>query len=281
MKQTNKNNVIKFIVFILLIIVAILWAYPILWGIFTSFKPEAEIRSVGYSFLPINWTLSNYSEILFENPSTPIISWFMNSLVVSISHVILVLIVVSLAAYGYGRLEFKGRDFIFSLLLASMMFPTVVNLIPLFDIMSNLGWVNNKLALIVPGAGAVANVFLVRQFALGIPKSFEESARIDGANEFQMFFHIVLPILKPVLIVTALFSFTGSWNDFLWPSVVMTGTEQLTITPGLQLLQGQYITYPGLGTAGAIIALIPTFLLYLFGQKYFMESMALDSGIKG
>ena len=130
-----------------------------------------------------------------------------------------------------------------------------------------MGWVNNKLALIVPGAGAIANVFLVRQFALGIPKSFDESARIDGASEFQIYWHIILPILKPVLIVTALFSFTGSWNDFLWPSIVMSSMEQLTITPGLQLLQGQYLTFPGLGTSGAVVAIIPTALLYLFAQK--------------
>lgn len=276
----KKINITKVITFIFLLITALAWLYPILWGVFTSFKSEPEIRRLGYSFLPINWTISNYNEILFQNTSTPIIKWFINSVIVSVSHVILVLIVVSLAAYGYTRLEFKGRDFIFSLLLASMMFPSVVNLIPLYDIMSSLGWVNNKLALIVPGAGSVANVFLVRQFALNIPKSFDESARVDGASEFQIYYKIILPILKPVLIVTALFSFTGSWNDFLWPSIIMSGINDLTITPGLQLLQGQYVTFPGLGTAGAVMALLPTFLLYLFAQKYFMESLSLESGVK-
>jgi multiple sugar transport system permease protein len=194
--------------------------------------------------------------------------------------VILVLIVTSLAAYGYARLDFKGNNLIFSFLLASMMFPAIVNLIPLYDIMNSLGWVNSQLALIVPGAGSVGNVFLVRQFALNIPKSFDESAKIDGASEFQIFTRIILPMLRPVLIVTALFSFTGSWNDFLWPSVVMSGIDQLTITPGLQLLQGQYITYPGLGAAGAVIAIIPTLLLFLFAQKYFMESLTLEAGLK-
>src|SRR5699024_678745 len=114
-----------------------------------------------------------------------------------------------------------------------------------------------------------------------IPKSFDESAKIDGASDFQIFYKIILPILKPVLIVTALFSFTGSWNDFLWPSIIMSGIDELTITPGLQLLQGQYITYPGLGATGAVIAIIPTFLLYLFAQKYFMESLTLEAGLKG
>jgi multiple sugar transport system permease protein len=147
--------------------------------------------------------------------------------------------------------------------------------------MDQLGWVNNLLAVIVPGAAGVFNIFLVRQFVLGIPKTFDESARIDGANEFQIYYLIILPLIRPVLTVVALFSFTGSWNDFLWPSIVLNDIDKLPITPGLQLLQGQYLTYPEIGTAGALIALVPTFLLYLFAQKYFMQSMSLSSGVKG
>jgi multiple sugar transport system permease protein len=123
-------------------------------------------------------------------------------------------------------------------------------------------------------------LFLVRQFALGIPKALDESAKIDGANEFQIFFHIILSLLKPVLTVVALFSFTGSWNDFLWPSIILNSVDTMPITPGLQLLQGQYLTYPGLGTAGALICLVPSLLLYLFAQKYFMQSMTLSAGVK-
>lgn len=123
-------------------------------------------------------------------------------------------------------------------------------------------------------------MFLVRQFALGIPKALDESAKIDGANEFQIFFHIILSLLKPVLTVVALFSFTGSWNDFLWPSIILNNVDTMPITPGLQLLQGQYLTYPGLGTAGALICLVPSLLLYLFAQKYFMQSMTLSAGVK-
>lgn len=279
--KKKKISIWRILTYAVLILAALAWSYPILWGIFTSFKSEAEIRQLGYSFLPINWTIENYQEILFENPSTPILSWFTNSLIVAVGHVALVLVVTSLAAYGYARMDFKGKDVLFSFLLASMMFPGIVNLIPLYDIVQQLGWLNNKLALIVPGAGSVGNVFLVRQFALNIPKSFDESARIDGANDFQIFTSIILPILKPVLIVTALFSFTGSWNDFLWPSIVMSGLDDLTITPGLQLLQGQYRTYPGLGAAGAVMAIIPTVLLYVFAQKYFMESLTLEAGLKG
>jgi multiple sugar transport system permease protein len=277
----NQGKKTKVIAFVFLLLMAILWIFPILWGVFTSFKSEEEITAAGVSFLPIHWTISNYSELLFNNESSPVIKWFINSLIISVSHTVLVLVVVSLAAYGYTRLQFKGRDLLFGFLLASMMFPGVVNLIPLYSIMDSLGWVNNLLAVIVPGAAGVFNIFLVRQFVLGIPKTFDESARIDGANEFQIFYMIVLPLLKPVLTVVALFSFTGAWNDFLWPSIVLNDIDKMPITPGLQLLQGQYLTYPGIGTAGALIALVPTFLLYLFAQKYFMQSMSLSSGVKG
>ena len=132
----------------------------------------------------------------------------------------------------------------------------------------------------MPGAASVYNLFLVKQFMEGIPKELDESAVVDGASKFQIFWYIILPLSKPVLTVVALFSFTGAWNDFLWPSIVMTDIDKLPITPGLQLLQGQYMTYPGVGTAGAMLALIPTFLLYLAAQKNFMQSMALNSGIK-
>ena len=160
------------------------------------------------------------------------------------------------------------------------MFPGVINLIPNYKIVNTLGWTNTFLAVIIPGIAGVFNVFLVRQFMKGIPEELDESATVDGANEFQIFWHIILPLIRPVLLVVALFSFTGSWNDFLWPSIVMSNVDNMPITPGLQLLQGQYVTYPGLATAGAILALIPTFLLYLIAQKYFMQSMSLQSGMK-
>lgn len=270
----------KIICFVLLAIVCLIWVFPLIWAFLTSFKSNDEIQRVGFSMLPQEWTLENYTELLFNNDSSPVLKWFVNSLIISVSHMLLVLVVVSTAAYGYTRLKFKGRDALFTFLLGTMMFPSLMNLIPNFKIVDMLGWTNSFLAVIVPGVAGIYNIFLVRQFVLGIPKELDESAVIDGANPFQIFRHIILPLTKPALTVVALFSFTGSWNDFLWPSIVMSDIDKLPITPGLQLLQGQYLTYPGIGTAGALLALIPTFLLYLVAQKSFMQSMSLNSGIK-
>lgn len=270
----------KVICFIILAVICSVWVFPLIWAVLTSFKSNDEIQRVGFSMLPKQWTLDNYKELLFQNDSAPVLKWFFNSLIISVSHMLLVLFVVSTAAYGYTRLKFKGRDVIFTFLLGTMMFPGIMNLIPNFKIVDALGWTNSFLAVIVPGVAGIYNIFLVRQFVLGIPEELDESAVIDGANPFQIFWHIILPLTKPALTVVALFSFTGAWNDFLWPSIVMSDIDKLPITPGLQLLQGQYLTYPGIGTAGALLALIPTFLLYLVAQKSFMQSMSLNSGIK-
>ncbi|MBC6310315.1 carbohydrate ABC transporter permease [Listeria sp. FSL L7-1582] len=271
----------KLIAFIFLLVMAIIWVVPLAWGIVTSFKSEAEVASVGFKFLPVQWVTTNYTELLFDNAATPLLRWFMNSMIIAVSQTVLVLIVVSLAAFAYSRLKFRGRNAMFVFLMATMMFPSVVNLIPLYKIIDTFGWVNNYLAAIVPGAAAVFNIFLVRQFMVNIPIEFDEAARMDGAGDFKIFYKVILPLLRPVLMVVALFTFTAAWNDFLWPSIVFNDIEMMPITPGLQLLQGMYQAQPAHLMAGALVAIVPTFILYLFAQKYFLQSMALSSGVKG
>ncbi|MEH7491812.1 carbohydrate ABC transporter permease [Neobacillus niacini] len=277
----KKFSAPKIVAFLFLFIMSLIWVIPLIYAFFSSFKLEADIQSMAFTILPVHWVMENYQSILFNNTSAPLAKWFMNSMIISVSQTILVLIVVSLAGYGYSRLRFKGRDALFIFLMATMMFPGVVNLIPLYKIIDTFGWVNSYLAAIVPGAAGVFNIFLVRQFMAGIPKEFDESARVDGASEFQIFLKIILPLIKPILTVVALFTFTGAWNDFLWPSIVFNDIEKMPITPGLQLLQGMYQAQVGISTAAALIALVPTFILYLFTQKYFLESMSLSSGVKG
>lgn len=275
------KTVSKFVSILFLLLMALIWVFPLLYTFLSSFKSEADIQSSAFTILPINWVIGNYQDVLFENTSAPVAKWFINSLIISVSQTILVLVIVSLAGYGYSRMKFKGRDAIFVFLMATMMFPAVVNLIPLYKIIDTLGWVNNYLAAIVPGSAAVFNIFLVRQFMQGIPIDFDESARVDGASDFQIFTRLILPLLRPVLTVVALFTFTASWNDFLWPSIVFNDIEKMPITPGLQLLQGMYALDVAHALTGALIAIVPTFILYLCTQKYFMDSLSLSSGVKG
>lgn len=277
----KKTTLTKSLAFIFLFCVAVIWIVPLLYGVLTSFKSEMELLTSELTILPIEWVLTNYQELLLDNYSTPLLQWFLNSLIIATGHTVLVLLVVSLSAFAYSRLKFKGKNALFTFLLASMMFPSVVNLIPLYKIVDILGWVNTPLAVIVPGAAGVFNIFLVKQFMDNIPKDYDEAAQIDGASDFKIFSKIILPLIKPVLLVVGLFSFTGAWNDFLWPSIVFNDIEKMPITSGLQLLQGMYQAQPTLLMAGALVAIIPTFILYLFAQKYFLQSMSLSVGVKG
>ncbi|WP_215523512.1 carbohydrate ABC transporter permease [Varibaculum prostatecancerukia] len=274
------STVEKFFAGIILLVLSVLWIFPVVWAFFTSFKSKDEIISSSFSLIPKKFTLANYIELLSANEQTPVLTWFFNSLVISVGETLLVLIVVSLAAYGYTRVNFKGRDVLFLFLLSTMMFPSVLSLIPNYKIVDTLGLLNSPLAVILPGAAGVYNVFLVHQFAKAIPSELDEAARIDGASHLQIYLHVIMPLLKPALTVVALFTFTAAWNDFLWPSIVLTDVGSMAITPGLQLLQGQYETYPGISTAGALIALLPMLAIFIFAQKYFMEALHMTSGIK-
>ena len=278
----NRTRAARCAVFVFLTLTAAVWIIPIIWAVFTSFKTETEIKTKGFGFLPKVWTAENYVNILQNTDNAPIVRWFVNSMVMAVAVVLLSLIIVSLTAYGYSRLKFKYRDQLFYTIMAISLFPSVINIIPLYKIISVFDWVNNAMAMIIPGLGGVTNIFLVRQFSLGIPKEFDEAARIDGAGEFRIFTMVILPMLKPVLTVVALFSFTGVWNDFLWPTIVFNDVEKMPLTAGLQLLQGAYGGFQlGPILAAACIAMIPTFLLYLFAQKYFLQSMSLSAGVKG
>ncbi|MCQ9216450.1 multiple sugar transport system permease protein [Streptococcus gallolyticus] len=279
----KKIEISKWLSYIFLIALCVIWVIPLIFGFVTSFRSQTEVVSVGFRLLPVNWILDNYVEILNNTSTAPIVRWLWNSLFIATSHTILVVIVVSVTAYGYSRLKFKYRDQIFFTILGISMFPGVVNLIPSYKIVEGLGWVNSPMAMIVPGLAGVGNIFLTRQFMKGIPESFDESARVDGASEFVIYSRIIVPMIKPVLIVCALFSFTGSWNDFLWPVIVYNDVEKMPITAGLLLLQDIYGNYRLIGQlmGSALLAIIPTVLLFLFAQKYFVQSMNLNAGVKG
>ncbi|WP_054860744.1 ABC transporter permease subunit [Gracilibacillus sp. JCM 18860] len=280
----KKIKLSKYLSYLFLIVVSAIWVIPVLFGIVTSFRSQTEVVNEGFRLLPVNWIVENYVAILENTSSAPILQWLWNSVFIATLHTLLVVVVISITGYGYSRMKFKGRDFLFFTLLGISFFPNVVNLIPSYKIIDILGWVNTPWAMIVPGlAGMGGNIFLVRQFMKGIPMELDESARVDGASDFTIYSKIILPLIRPVLIVCALFSFTGSWNDFLWPVIVYTDVDKMPVTAGLLLLQDIYGNYRMIGQlmGSAILAIIPTLLLFFFAQKYFVSAINLNSGIKG
>jgi multiple sugar transport system permease protein len=260
-----------------------IWLLPVAYAFATSFKSPTETAYSGFSLLPAHWVAENYVTLFQGSASYPVFQWFANSLVISTSHAALTVVIVALAGYGYTRMRFRGRDALFLTLLAISLFPTVVNLIPSFKVVQTLGWVNSPLAMIVPGLAGVANIFLVRSFMAGVPRELDEAARVDGAGDFRIFTQIILPSIRPILIVVFLFSFTGAWNDFLWPTIVFNDIEKMPITAGLLLLQNMFGGYSAFGQlmASAVLAMIPTTALFLVAQRYFISSLQLSSGIKG
>lgn len=263
-------------------VICLISILPIAYGLLSSFKSEMEIKDTRFHFIPETWTLDNYKYILENSGNTPIIKWFMNSFLIAVITSVGVALIISLAAYGYTRIKWEYRDQVFYIVLALSFFPQIINIIPLYKIVDTLGWVNKMPAAIVPALASVTNLFLVRQFMLGIPIEFDEAARIDGANDFMIYSRVIMPMLKPVMTVVILFTFTGQWNDLLWPSIVFNDVQKMPLTPGLQLLMGAYGNF---NTApvitAAMISIVPTFILYLFTQKYFLQSLSLSSGVKG
>ena len=193
---------------------------------------------------------------------------------------VLILVTASAGAYALARLEFRGKKIIFGMIVATLLVPPVIFLIPNYLIVENLGWLDSIWAITIPGAAGAFGIFFLRQFFIALPVELEEAARIDGAGDFRIFWQIVLPLSRPALATLAVLSFLANWNDFLWPIYVLLSPENQTLQPGLADLQGAYSTHFGILMAGAVIASVPVLILFSAAQKQIVESVA-SSGVKG
>jgi multiple sugar transport system permease protein len=259
--------------------IALLMLLPLAWMLSTSFKPKSEWFTRNIEWIPRTFTWVNYDRIL-SNPTTPIIHWFLNSLVIASLTTILTLITAALAAYAYARMEFPGRRTLFALLLTTLFLPGMMFLIPNFITIFQLSLLNTFPGVFLPALAGVFGVFFLRQFFTTIPRDLEEAAAIDGATPFQVFTQVALPLARPALATLAIITFLASWNDFLWPLLILRDRALQTLPPGLRTLQGAYTSEYGQMMAGAVIAAIPVLILYIFLQRYIVESVA-TTGLKG
>ncbi len=275
----GRRIVERTLIYAILVLFALIFLTPLFWMLSTSFKPKREWFTRGIQWIPETFTLENYTRI-WSNPTTPIERWFLNSILVATAFTILVLVVDSLAAYAYARMEFRGRRLLFSILLATLFLPGIMFLVPNFVLVARLGLLNNYLGVILPGLAGVFGVFFMRQFFETIPKELEEAAQIDGASTLQTFYMVVLPLAKPALATLGVITFLTSWNDFLWPLLILRDRELQTLPPGLRTLQGAYTSEYGQMMAGAVIAAVPVLILYVLLQRYIVQSVA-TAGLKG
>jgi len=275
----RRRTLNRILLYTVMSLIALIIIIPLLWMFSTSLKPKAQLFSKEIYWIPKTVTLQNYQKIL-DNPSTPIARWFGNSVVVAVLHTGVVLIISTMAAYAYARLEFPGRKQIFAILLITLFLPGVMFLVPNFVTINRMGMLDSFLGVLLPGFAAVFPVFFMRQFFESIPKELEEAAQIDGASTFQIFTKIVLPLSKSAIATLAIIEFLGSWNDFLWPMLVLKRADLLTLQPGLRTLQGAYTSEYGLMMAGAVIVAVPVLVLYIFLQRFIVQSVA-TTGLKG
>lgn len=262
--------------YLLLIVTGLVMVAPFGVMVLTSFKPEGAIISFPPRLLPTQWTLANYQLVWSRLPFGFLIR---NSLIYSFGVTLFSVFFDSMCAYALARLTFKGRNIVFLAILASMMVPAQVTLVPLFFNLYSLGWINTFQGLIVPHVTSAFGIFLLRQFFITIPGELADAARIDGAGEFRIYWQIVLPLSGPALATLFVFHFMYNWNDFLWPLIVTTSGEMRTLPTGLALFMGEHNVEYGLLLAGATIAALPLVVAFLFAQKYFVAGIAL-SGLK-
>lgn len=276
LKQIN-SAVIYTAIFLILVVLALLVLVPILWMALSAFKPEKEIISWPPTFIPQALTTQNFIDV---QSRINIVRYILNSVIYAGATTGLAVIVNSLAGYAYAFYEFKGKTVFFLTTLATMMVPFQVIMVPLFLVVFKLGMYDSYAGLIIPRVAVAGSIFMMRAAFAGLPKELAEAARIDGLSEFGIFFRIMLPQVKSAAITLIILSVNGSWNDLLWPMIVASSTNMRTLANGLALFIGQNTIEYGAAFAGALISLIPMFLLYLFGQKYFVEGMA-GAGLKG
>lgn len=264
--------------YLLLILFTVFFLFPLAWMISTSFKPLQEWLNPNW--IPVNPTLKNYESIL-RDPTLPIADWFKNSLVIAVLFTTGILVIDSLAGYAYSRMEFPGKNILFSLLLATLVMPGIMFLIPNYITVAKLHWISKIPGVIVPGFAGVFGVFFMRQFFQSIPRELEEAAYIDGASVLRTFISVVLPLSKGAIITLGIITFLDSWNSFLWPLLILGGDRKaLTLPVGLATMQGQYTFDYGKLMAGAVIVTLPVLVLYAFAQRFIIQSITM-TGIKG
>ena len=261
-------------------LITLVFVAPLLWMISTSFKTNPETTQWPLSWIPREFSVEGYSELFNATSETPVLRWFLNSLIAATAHAVLVLITAAPAAYALARMHFRGKGIMFGVIVSTLFIPPIILITPLYLVVDSLGWLDTLLAVIVPSAAGALGVFLLRQFFVSLPRELEEAALLDGANRYQIFLRIILPLSKAPLATVAVLSFLQNYNDFLWPVYVLFNPQNLTLQPGLSILQGAYeVRYPVI-MAGGVLASIPVLILFIFAQRYVIEGVS-RSGLKG
>jgi multiple sugar transport system permease protein len=276
MSHKLRSNLGHLLLHIVLLSIGVIFLLPFIWSVSTSLKPMSDLFQVTPNLIPSQIRWENYQDVLDYIPFARI---YANTIIVTLLRVIGQVFLASLAAFAFSRMQFPGRDLLFFLLLAGLMVPQQVLMIPNYAMMRQVGWLDTYQGLVVPLLFSSFGVFLLRQYFLAIPADFQEAAILEGANPFQIYWQIYLPLARPALAAFAFLVIQWSWNEFLWALIMTSRTEMQVLSVGVALFQGQYFTNNALLMAAANMATIPVLLLFLFFQRQLVEGITL-SGLK-
>jgi multiple sugar transport system permease protein len=249
---------------------SVLTLLPLLWMVSASFMPAGEATTLPPRLLPSAFTLEHY-RALFTRMN--VARHMVNSTLLASAVTLISLVLNSMAGYAFAKLHFPGRDRVFGVLLAALVIPAQVSMLPLFLLLKELHLVNSYAGVIIPGMASVFGIFLVRQYALSIPESLLDAARIDGAGELRIYWSLVLPFCRPVLVTLAVFTFLGTWNDFLWPLIVLADDDLYTLPVALANLLGEHVQDTELMMAGAVLTVLPVLVLFVALQRYYIAGI--------
>ncbi|MGC6769349.1 carbohydrate ABC transporter permease [Enterococcus sp. LJL128] len=275
-KKRKKATPKKILSTIGMILVLCIIAFPFLWLIISSFKYEKDIISFPPKIFADKYTLDNYIKVW---STIPLLDYIKNTVIFAGGTVITSVFFDSLAGYAFARMNFKGKSALFYFVLLTMMIPFQVFMIPLFIEVNLMGLLDTYAGLIIPRMTTAFGIFMMRSFFITLPNSLEEAARIDGLNEFKIFWKIMLPLSKPTLLSLGIFTLMNSWNDLLYPLILTSSSKMRTLPAGLALFTGQNISFYGPVMAGTVISMLPLLIIYIFAQKYFVQGTAM-SGMK-
>lgn len=268
-----KPNPKRLAIEIPLLIAVIFFVMPVALIFITAFKPDAEIVKFEGVF-PKNATTENFSHILGTPEEVPIFRWLFNSVFNASMVTLLVLTIDSLAAYALARLDLPGKKYVFATIIATLMVPGQILLVPVYLILNKLGWIDTSLALIVPAGAGAFGVFLLHQFFKAIPKELEEAAALDGCSKFGIYWHVMLPLSRPALATLGIFTFIGSWNDFLGPLVFLDSADKYTLPVGVALFQSSYASEYGLTLAASVVCTLPILLVFFIFHRHIISGIA-------
>lgn len=260
----------------IMVVVLLAIAFPFIWLLISSFKYEKDIISYPPRIFSDTYTLNNYVKVW---TTIPLLDYIKNTVIFAGGVVITSVIFDSMAGYAFARMRFTGKSILFYFILLTMMIPFQVYMIPLFIQINKLGLLDTYAGLIIPRMTTAFGIFMMRSFFVTLPKDLEEAARVDGLNEFKIFWKIMLPLSKPAMLSLAIFTLMNSWNDLLYPLILTSSSKMRTLPAGLALFTGQNISFYGPVMAGTVISMLPLLVAYIFAQKYFIQSSAM-SGMK-